>query len=41
MNKLIHIIRYNTNKAYKKQYDDKKRFAKIMYVNKSIMEGLK
>ena len=39
MKKLMHFIKYHFNKQYRTKYDNRKRFAQIMAVNNSILEG--
>jgi hypothetical protein len=39
--KLIHIIRYNLDAEYRRKVDSRRRFARIMAANRSIMAGIK
>lgn len=37
MNRIIHILKYKFDPEYRKKHDNKMRFAKIMQVNKTIL----
>lgn len=37
--KLLHLVRMHTNVTYRQQYERHARFARVMAVNKSIMQG--
>lgn len=41
MRKLIHLIRMASNEQYRKDYELKIKFMRIVVANKSIMAGLK
>ena len=41
MRKLIHLVKMATDEQYRKDYELKIRFLRIVAVNKSIVAGLK
>ena len=41
MPKLIHLVKMATNEQYRKNYELKVKFMRIVAVNKSIIAGLK
>jgi len=41
MPKLIHLVKMATNEQYRKDYELKIKFMRIIAVNRSIMAGLK
>lgn len=38
-NYLLHLVRMYISESYRKEYERRARFARIMAANKSIMEG--